>query len=376
MKNNAYGSFLHDSWGPKLKPTPIYVGQINADRSIPLICVNNDQFLQGRILDITDYIISLKFNYCYHHLPYVKTPNTQIGKNERLHYCSNEVNLEPSSIFYKKPIRWNYVIKDNQDYIYTLNHDAINTESIISANAKNAQDMLKQSFDSWQDQARWYGIDCSDLTFIAYNYALGNQASALTSEQAGQSQSIELNDKLDVTSVAKNVQGSSYGEYLCSNGKLANNGKCSNNAKLISVWQSDKKNPVAITDKDIALFQPGDLLFITGNIHSPLVTHVAIWTGKKVGNGKNEIPKNLIAPNSICSKVINKDFKKDHWLPKDGDWVIMDSHYQGPDYRVFSSCFYKYNIWAVKRVIKSDNKNSKENSSINNIYVDAFIPKV
>jgi hypothetical protein len=38
-------------------------------------------------------------------------------------------------------------------------------------------------------------------------------------------------------------------------------------------------------------------------------------------------------------------------MPHIGDWVITDSHYQGPDYRILTSCFYLNNLWGVRRVI-------------------------
>lgn len=70
---------------------------------------------------------------------------------------------------------------------------------------------------------------------------------------------------------------------------------------------------------------------------------VVLWLGKQVGYGDNDINPALIAPNSLCPAA--------DWLPKIGDWVISDSHYQGADYRVLTSCFYLNNLWGVRRVI-------------------------
>ena len=93
---------------------------------------------------------------------------------------------------------------------------------------------------------------------------------------------------------------------------------------------------------------PGDLLFLgfagnnDGNNPTSMVTHVITWTGKKVGYGTDDIKPKQIAPEEICP---------DSWQPHIGDWVIVDSHYQGPDYRVFTPCFYQNNVWGVRRVI-------------------------
>lgn len=93
---------------------------------------------------------------------------------------------------------------------------------------------------------------------------------------------------------------------------------------------------------------PDDLLFIAATKSTSLtpekVTHVAMWTGKKVGFGPNDIQPSQIAPNSLCAPNI--------WMPHIGDWVIVDSHYQGPDYRVLTPCFYLNNLWGVRRVIQ------------------------
>ncbi|MDI1352824.1 MAG: hypothetical protein PSV35_08710, partial [bacterium] len=74
-----------------------------------------------------------------------------------------------------------------------------------------------------------------------------------------------------------------------------------------------------------------------------LVTHVVIWTGKQVGLGAIDNNPAQIAPNGLCPEQ--------SWLPHIGDWVIIDSHYQGPDYRVITPCFYLNNLWGIRRII-------------------------
>ena len=90
--------------------------------------------------------------------------------------------------------------------------------------------------------------------------------------------------------------------------------------------------------------QPGDLIYVAGSFRPAslfsTVTHVVMWTGYTIGLGGNQIPPQKIAPNELCVQ---------YWKPVIGQPVITDSHYQGPDYRMLTECFYIENIWAVRR---------------------------
>ena len=53
-----------------------------------------------------------------------------------------------------------------------------------------------------------------------------------------------------------------------------------------------------------------------------------MWTGKKIINGINQVPISIIAP--------HKPYEQDSYQSlQAGQWVIIDSTYQGPDYRAF-----------------------------------------
>lgn len=105
--------------------------------------------------------------------------------------------------------------------------------------------------------------------------------------------------------------------------------------------------------------QPGDLLYIAGNAaESALVTHVVLWTGQKIGQS-TLIKESQIAPQSdadlvnsnpqLCIKTgANATWRYQNNL---GNWIIADSHYQGPDFRAFTQCFYRTQVWGVRRVI-------------------------
>jgi hypothetical protein len=110
--------------------------------------------------------------------------------------------------------------------------------------------------------------------------------------------------------------------------------------------------PRNITPAMLNLLKPGDLIYLAfspssgqsgdGSNTTSLVTHVITWTGKKIGYGPNDVNPSQISPESVCPTS---------WQPQIGDWTIIDSHYQGPDYRDFTPCFYQNNIWGVRRII-------------------------
>jgi hypothetical protein len=364
-KENSSGSYDGDSYGPTLNATPVYVGAINAARSIPEICANNATFLQQRVVDTARYITTLKFNYCHHHIPYEEAPSLQQQNNNDGKHCSGADNIYPGSLTFGKEARWNYVVQDGDKVNYTsINDDGIISTSTVPASASDLQSLINDSETDWQNKGMWYGIDCSDFTLLVYNYALGNRFSPDISEQAGQQLRLSGNSELNVTSVAQDPQYDAFGEFLCSNGEIAQKGNCSNGS-LISTWLTSKKNEKAITPNILNQLEPGDLLYIAADKDSALVTHTVIWSGLKIGGGADDIPAKLIAPNGICKL-------KNDWGPVAGDWVIMDSTYQGPDLRKYMpDCFYGPSIWAAKRIINiGTSTNQYPYTSINNVLIN------
>lgn len=137
---------------------------------------------------------------------------------------------------------------------------------------------------------------------------------------------------------------------MCVDNSLEMNHSCNGHGGYLSVIdQQGQKHKESIKASDLAALglYPGDLLFISAtkqtSTNPSLVTHVVMWTGKQIGNGPNDILPSQIAPNGLCSN--------EQWMPHIGDWVITDSHYQGADYRVLTSCFYLNNLWGVRRII-------------------------
>jgi hypothetical protein len=303
-------------WGPKRNPLFLSPDLIQ--------CQDDLTWQRRRILAAADYWIKQKLNYCHHYLPNYITPLNQ--RDKKAHqggYCSQAKNIMPNSNYYQQLARWNY--------------NGLGNETILN----------------WLNQDMWKGMDCSNYTTFLYSFALGISISSNVAWQAGQrkggtQKNLSPNQQSD-DNILDNPQAA--GQLVCADNTLELNHSCNGHGGYLSVIdQNGQKHKGSIQASDLARLSlyPGDLLFISAtrrNSSNPgLVTHVVMWTGKQVGYGSNDIPPSQIAPNSVCSQK--------QWMPRIGDWVITDSHYQGADYRVLTPCFYLNNLWGVRRVIK------------------------
>jgi hypothetical protein len=302
-------------WG--LKRNPLFL-------SPDLIkCISDVNWQRKRILAAAHYWINKKLNYCHHYVPNYITPIAQ--RNRQVHqggYCSPAKDILPGSAYYKQQARWNYSGQNNE----TINN--------------------------WLDQKMWQGMDCSNYTTFLYNFAFGTSFSSRVEWQAGQR-------KRGTNYISPNQQTEALmldhpqaaGLLVCSDNTLEEKHSCNGHGGYLSIIDSQgQKHTGSIKATDLAslpLF-PGDLLFIAAtkknSPNASRVTHVALWTGKRVGYGPNDINPSQIAPNGLCPEK--------EWMPHIGDWVITDSHYQGPDYRILTPCFYLNNLWGVRRVIQ------------------------
>jgi hypothetical protein len=228
-----------------------------------------------------------------------------------------------------------------------------------------------ETMQNWvNNNYMWYGVDCSDFTKFYYNFALSGAGiptfpspfDSDTGYQAGQAtngtqsslspnQQVPGNPSLTLQPYSSTPGAGAAGTLLCADGSLEHHGTtwCGNGANpYMSTLDNQGASTLTITDKMLGYLLPGDILFLAfpnnpENIYQTSVTHAITWTGKKVGDGPNDIPASRIAPDSICPN---------NWQPHTGDWVIADSHYQGADYRVFTTCFYRTHVWGVRRVIQ------------------------
>lgn len=295
-------------WGPARASFPLSTS--NPDLSS---CASSVSWKQARIIYAADLWIQQKLNYCEHHVPDFQTP---IAKRGNVYgdggYCNPVIDYAPGTVYYNQQARWNY-----------------SGSGFETAN-------------NWVNNgAMWYGFDCSNYTAFLYDFALNISFSAGIQEQAGQT---------DATSSAGPNNGGAYttvgttsGPLVCVDGTTT----CSAGNYISTINSSGVYSSTSVTIPLLtSALHPGDLIYIAGSLsdhtHTPAVTHVILWTGKMIGTGQNDIAPSRIAPDELCLKS---------WQPQTGQPVITDSHYQGPDYRMLTQCFYLENVWAVRRPI-------------------------
>jgi hypothetical protein len=282
-------------------------------------CLNGGaDWQRQRILAAADYWIKQKLNYCHHYLPDYATPlGIRQAKHHKGGYCSVAKDIVPGSVYYHQQARWNYKGTDSE------------------------------TLTNWVNNTMWYGMDCSNYTTFLYNFALGFMFSSNVKYQAGQRADKTQNNLAPNQQSGTNVLDNpkAAGKLVCRDNSIEVDHSCAGHGGYLSVINNlGQKHPGSILDSELAALHPGDLLFISSRRPDSIaVVHVVMWTGKQVNGGSDTIHPNQIAPNGSCPP---KD-----WMPHLGDWIITDSHYQGPDYRIFSPCYYLNNLWGVRRVI-------------------------
>lgn len=315
------------TWGPEPETIPYREGMA--------ACRSDLAWEETRVLSSADYWIQQKVNYCHHHLP-TWTPEFQRGygypkpnDEERPDVC----NYAPAPN--GEQIRWNY----------------------SGSGDETSQVWRHGSGEGWRGRFG-NGVDCSDYTALIYNWGFGIRFTSAVAQQGGQDardatqsqQAPNMPGFHDWTGHNANGAGAA-GKLLCVDGTLDEGNRCSAHGGYISVFDGQGKfNPEAVTDDMLAKLRPGDLLFIAGSAgRSRHVTHVVMWTGQKIGAGV--IGNDRIAPQSDLGYPYGS-CSPDAWKAENnsGTYIIVDSHYQGPDYRAFTPCFYKSQVWGVRRV--------------------------
>ncbi|MCL9686712.1 hypothetical protein MJ258_04230 [Legionella sp. EUR-108] len=284
-----------------------------------LTCLNNKDWQRQRVLAAADYWIKQKLNYCHHYLPDYATPlERRDAKHNKGGYCSVAKNIMPGSVYYHQQVRWNY------------------------------KGTGAETRTNWINNTMWHGMDCSNYTTFLYNFALGLMFSSNIKYQAGQRADKTQNNLSPNQQSGTNVldNPNAAGKLVCRDNSIEVNHSCAGHGGYLSVIDSSgNKHPGSILSSDLTALHPGDLLFISARRpnNSTAVVHVVMWTGKQVNDAPDAIHSEQIAPNESCPQ---KD-----WRPHRGDWIITDSHYQGPDYRILTPCYYLNNLWGVRRVI-------------------------
>lgn len=297
-------------WGPARNSFPLSPANPNLTS-----CVSDTSWQQQRVLAAAQFWINQKLNYCEHHVPDFATP---IAKRGNIYgeggFCNPIVDLAPNTPLYQQQARWNYSGSGSETVNNWVNNNVM-----------------------------WYGFDCSNYQAFLYDFALNINFSSGIQQQSGQ---------IDSTSTtgpnnggAQTIPNLTSGPLVCVDGTTTCSPSSGQYISTIDSAGTYNPNAVPISLLDNAL-QPGDLIYIAGSLneraHSSDVTHVIMWTGLTIGTGANTIPPSQIAPNELCQQF---------WQPIVGQPVITDSHYQGPDYRMLTQCFYLENVWAVRRPI-------------------------
>lgn len=350
VSNLILGTYPFDyTWGPALAVLPF-----PSDLSS---CQSSATWNQARILGAAVYWIGQKVNYCHHHVPtwypeYMldgTTPNPYA--KAAFESCSSSNDIMPP-IPAESAIRWNY--------------SGVGTETAALWRNNNTSSL-------YQTGNYGYGLDCSDYTKLVYSYAESIIFNSQINTQAGQTTA-----NPNQTTLAPNMPGFIDGPTLSSNGKAgalvcadgttapltgATNTSCNAHGGYISVFESNGTyNANGVTDAMLNNLQAGDLLYIAGSAYdsatpsaiNPNVTHVVMWTGQKIGSS-SLVAESQIAPETDIDSwgYHHGECNSGWWTAANniGNWIITDSHYQGPDYRAFTSCFYRNQVWGVRRVL-------------------------
>ncbi|MEY4504375.1 MAG: hypothetical protein RL154_669 [Pseudomonadota bacterium] len=377
-KQNATGPFSFSNtswsgqtWGPNIN-------------SYPQSVCSQSLWQQKRVLYSYENIaVTSQWNYCHHHSPnwypgaqYSVDLTSGYSNNSATDaislYCSSQsfyasgtsasaLNFRTQSNQITNAYRWNSAYaKANISDLNTIMSAETNTSEMqtllnkIYPTPKTGTKMVDETWydfayltttgqtanlqnnatpktgDLYPRQAKNQainGVDCSDLTAWAYQISLNKSFTAAVSAQAGQT---DLNTS----------------QAICENPKLQAKGAAGSfvveNSATINSTTINSNNRSALLDK----LQAGDLLYIQ---NSGSVAHVITWIGKKVGAAgtgvtDTTVALDLIAPSDPQNSMVRKT----------GDWVIIDSHFQGADYRDFSG-WYVTNLWCVRRVINPQN---------------------
>lgn len=342
LQNFDSTTIFDTGWGPGRNALPLSPSNPNLTNCSVSA---GTTWQQKRIIAAAQFWVAQKLNYCHHYNPDYATPVSGRGAGgTEGGYCNPATDAMPGSVYYGQQARWNY-------------------------NGKGSE-----TANNWvNNNQMWYGMDCSNTTAFIYNFALDISFDSKTSIQAGQYNKTGQNqDTLSPNEQdpndAKKILDSpnEAGLLVCADGTTDPDphhpSMCvGHGGTYLSGIASTGCFTKNVTVAQVAaVLQPGDLLFIAGasgkicgspdpqpnpDGSTSIVTHVIMWLGKQVGFGPNDINPALIAPDDApCAD-------QSIWQPHVGDWVIVDSHYQGYDYRVLTTCFYLNDLWGVRRVI-------------------------
>ncbi len=311
LTSDNWSSFPHaGSWGPR-------AAQYGAIATSSC-AADGPTFQRELLMAVENYWIDQNLNYCHHHIPGWVPPAS-------------------------RPSFFNSDVKSTK--MTCAPHRASNGAQTL-ATLTNAD-------------IKWQGVDCSDFTSWAYNFA-------------------------GVTHASGNLQ-TGIGTQACSIGTDPLVSVTDQAGVLLDINQD---NVEQLVDR----LRPGDLLYITesalpkiapANVASGfVVSHVVTWTGMRFSDlrngpeGQYYDPATAGQPGSRLGVDFAKYFKRADGLKTKVDlsqlgttdmdpWMIIDSHYAGPAYRPFilktsklGADWYVTSLSNVRRVIDADSARS------------------
>ncbi len=316
-----------DTWGP-------WVRTVDPGDALAA-CLRTPGWAERRAVASAEHWVARKPNYCHHHVV-TWVPRHAAGAGWP---PPNDASRPAVCTFAPapdgRPIRWNY----------------------SGTGDETAEAWRHEKGKGWGGNFS-RGVDCSDFTSFVFNWGFGLRFTSAVARQGGQDAQDEGQRQMAPAMPGfrdwrgGDVRGfGAAGRLVCADGSVDDGSRCAGHGGYVSVFDADGAfHAGAVTDAMLDALRPGDLIFVAGLAsRSRAVTHVVLWTGRKVGAG---VAPEKIAPQTLLGYGYG-GCSPDAWRPEKnvGTYAIIDSHYQGPDWRAFTPCFYRSQVWGVRRVL-------------------------
>lgn len=302
MTTSNWSTFPTPStWGP-------FATRYGALR-MPAGCTGPDA-LRELVMAVENYWVDQNVNYCHHHVPGWLPPE---GTNA-------------AGTSYRDSTR------DSTLLTCTAQRAADGSQSLQLAAGDTPA-----SFTA--DNINWHGVDCSDFTSWAYNFA----------------------------GITSNDLSTGIGTQACSTADNGGTDADPSPGVLLDINQAN----IGTME---SYLRPGDLLYITQE--SPMtdagqftgdykLSHVVTWTGKRWSDlqagadaSRYDIarigqPDSRLGGDFRAHFPSGFDFSQLGATPATNPWMILDSHFAGPAYRPFL-LWYRTHLSHVRRIIGAD----------------------
>ena len=292
-----------DTWGPH----PTTYGSVAA----PASCADASAWKRELLIAVENYWVEQGINYCHHHIPGWTPPDDGAYRNSSAGSTSGEGGGAMTCTSDR--------FADGHQRVSGPGNHHVCSAPGGSKFCDSAEELA--SSDPTK-RVQWLGVDCSDFTSWAYNFA-GITAAPLPTAIGTQACSVDAapGALIDI------------------------------NASNIETPQPDGKT---LEDK----LQPGDLLYVLST-SSPKLAHVVTWTGlhwrdlksssaaasfdaAKLGAVGSRLGGDLTSYGASLAELESKN-----------PYMIIDSHYAGPAYRPFVG-WYRGSVSHVRRIVDAE----------------------